>query len=82
MLDFEHKKHIFFECLNNKNGSYADSIREEIEFYFDCSNNEMNFLDKFYTREEIYSFTNMLVSKIIMNEHQDGFNDIIMHYCH
>lgn len=81
MLNFEQKKALFFKCLNNKNGSYGDTIRHEIIFYFDSLENDLKFLNKFQSKEEICIFTDMLISKIIMNEHQDSLENIIIYYC-
>lgn len=81
MLTFEQKKSLFFDYLSNKNSSYGDTIRDEILFYFDDLENDLIFLNKFQSKEEIYGFVNMLISKIIMNEHQDGFEDIVAYYC-
>lgn len=81
MLDFREKKVVFYRFLKEKDGSYGDNIREEIEFYFDGLDNNLDFLNKFQSKEEIFNFVNMLVSKVIMNEHQDGFDDIMQYYC-
>lgn len=81
MLTFDDKRTLFFSCLNDKNGSYGDDVRDEIIFYFDDLENDLGFLDKFQSEEEIYNFTNMLISKIIMNEHQDSFENILIYYC-
>ncbi|UNU73474.1 hypothetical protein LU293_00725 [Moraxella nasovis] len=81
MLAFSKKQAIFFECLKFKNGSYGDTIREDILYYFDNLENDTEFLNKFQSEDDIEQFTNMLVSKIILNEHQDGLDDIITYYC-
>ena len=81
MLDFEKKKLVFFECLKARDCSYGDGIRQEIEFYFDDLDNDLNFLNKFQSKDEIVNFVDLLVSKIVMNEHQDGIENIIIYYC-
>ncbi|AZQ93779.1 hypothetical protein EJK48_2040 [Moraxella catarrhalis] len=43
--------------------------------------NDLGFLNRFSSEIEIKNFTNMLVSKIIMNEYQDGVHNIIENYC-
>lgn len=81
MLTFEQKKALFFKCLNDKNGSYGDTIRNEIIFYFDDLENDLSFLNRFQSKEEMCSFVDMLISKIIMNEHQDSLENLVTHYC-
>ncbi|MPX61913.1 hypothetical protein C0147_06975 [Moraxella catarrhalis] len=81
MLNFQQKQELFFNCLNEKNNSYSDDIRKEILFYFDFLENDLGFLNRFSSEIEIKNFTNMLVSKIIMNKYQDGVHNIIENYC-
>lgn len=82
MLSLSEKIDGFFESLAVRNGSYGDTIREEIEFYFSHNDKSFDFLEKFNTLQEINDFCQIFVSKIILHEHEDGLNNIIEYYCH
>lgn len=82
------KKIAFFEQeLLTQDGSYADSIKDEIYDYFferigDSSSVEnFSFLNFFNSKVEIKNKLNMMVSKIIMHEHHAGLEDIIEESC-
>ena len=86
MLSLKEKIDYFESYLLVKNDSYADLKKEEIYMYFfelyrnkEDLNNFL-FLDKKISIEEIEKHIEFLVSKIIMNEHQDGVDDIINEY--
>ncbi|MEA1953665.1 MAG: hypothetical protein U9O24_04685 [Campylobacterota bacterium] len=86
MLNLNTKINYFKKYLEVKNNSYADAIKDEIYLYFfDLYGNieDMNgflFLDTMQTKKDIEYHIDFLVSKIIMNEHQDGLNEIIYEY--
>lgn len=86
MLNIKEKIDYFKNYLLVKNDNYADFKKEEIYMYFfelygnkEDLNNFL-FLDKKISMEEIEKHVEFLVSKIIMNEHQDGVDNIIHEY--
>ena len=67
--------------LKQKNGSYADVIKEEITFlFFDTQNYELTFLNNLYTTADIEKKIEFIVSKIILHEHEDAIEQIIGAY--
>ena len=55
-------------------------MREELFFYFFELNIDTSFLDALSTEEEIKIKVDLLVSKMILHEHQDGLKNIIENY--
>jgi len=83
MLEIQTKIELFESCLLSKNGSYADTMKEEIHDYFfvnmgdekDIEN--FSFLKKLKNSVDIENKVNGLVSKLIINEHHAGLDDLI-----
>jgi hypothetical protein len=86
MLEIQTKIKLFESCLLSQNGSYADIMKEEIHDYFfvhmgdekDIKN--FSFLKKLKNSIDIENKVNGLVSKLIMNEHHAGIDDLIYEY--
>lgn len=86
MLEIQTKIELFESFLLSQNGSYADSIKEEIHNYFFVNmGDERNienfiFLNNLEKPIDIENKVNGLVSKLIMNEHHAGLDDLIYEY--
>jgi len=86
MLSINEKIEFFKNILLRTNNSYADNIKEEIyEYFFEKMGDEDNienftFLSKFNNQIEIAEKVDFIVSKIIMNEHHAGIDDLIHEY--
>lgn len=86
MLTIEERIVFFEQKLLTKNGSYGDTIKNEIYNYFfmyigGSSNIEnFSFLNSLVSEEEIENKINLIVSKIIMHEHHAGIEDLINEY--
>ncbi len=81
MLNQKQKIEYLELYLSHKNDNYGDTVKEDIYFYyFDLGNFNFNFLRKLETKNEIETKIEFLVSKVILNEHQDSFNSIIEEY--
>jgi len=86
MLTINEKIDFFEQKLLILNGSYGDTIKDEIHDYFfenignssDIEN--FSFLDILVSSEEIEQKVNLIVSKIIMHEHHAGIEDLIVEY--
>jgi len=86
MLEIETKIELFERFLLSQNDSYADNIKDEIHNYFfvnmgdkkDIEN--FTFLIKLENSVDIENKVNGLVSKLIMNEHHAGLDDLIYEY--
>lgn len=80
MLSRKKKIQILRAYLCLTNDSYGDKMREELFFYFFELNIDTSFLDALSTEEEIKIKVDLLVSKMILHEHQDGLKNIIESY--
>lgn len=80
MLKHEDKIEIFEQFLENKNGSYADYMKGEIYFYFFENEGDFSFLDSLATKSQIENKIQLLISKMIMHEHEEGLEAIISYY--
>lgn len=80
MLDRKDKIIIFEEYLNIKNNSYADKMKDEIYEYFFINENGLECLDYKSTEIEIISFTDLLITNMIMHEDEGGLHNIIENY--
>lgn len=81
MLSQKNKILFLEEYLNEKNDNYADVIKNEINFIlFDLGNYNFDFLEKAETKNDIRQKIDFIVSKIILHEHEDGFNSILEKY--
>jgi hypothetical protein len=86
MLDIHQKIDFFKKYLSFKNGSYSDSIKDEIYNYFfeiigDSTEIEnFLFLNNLIDENEIKNKVELLVSKIILHEHHAGTEDLIAEY--
>lgn len=83
MLTINDKINFFKKYLLTKNNSYADVMKEEIYFYFDDIDENIKnfrFLEKLNNFQEIEAKIDFLISKMIMLEDVDGFNNIIEEY--
>ena len=82
MLDIKNKISYFKEYLNVKNSNYGDEMKEEIyNNLFELGNDtDFVFLEKLNTKKEIDDKIEILVSKMILHEHEDSLNNIIVNY--
>jgi predicted AAA+ superfamily ATPase len=77
----KHEKIAAFEAsLSVRYESYGDIMRDEIKDYYAKNKSRLYFLDKLQTEEEIENKVNFLVSKMILLEHQDSLQNIIVNY--
>lgn len=53
MLSEEDKIEVFRKCLNIRNGSYGDYMKEELIFYFFEAGNNIDFLERLNSEDEI-----------------------------
>jgi hypothetical protein len=79
-LSEEDKIEFFRKCLNLRNGSYGDYMKEELMFYFFEAGNDKDFLGRLDSEDEISIKVEFLVSKMIMHEHEYGLHSIIDSY--
>ena len=77
MLKLYEKIEIFKRYLDKKDDSYADMMKDEIYFCFFENERDFKFLEDLNTKEEIEGKMELVISKMIMNEHQDGLENII-----
>jgi hypothetical protein len=86
MLTINEKIIFFKQKLLIQNGSYADTIRNEVYEYFferigDSSDIEnFSFLNTIVSSKEIEEKVDLIVSKIIMHQHHAGIEDLINEY--
>jgi hypothetical protein len=80
MLSKNEKIAAFKASLSVRYESYGDVMRDEIKNYYADSGSELSFLDKLNTKEEIENKVNFVVSKMILHEHQDSLQNIIVNY--
>ncbi len=82
MLDIKNKISYFKEYLSVKNNNYGDEMKAEIYFnLFELGNeSDFMFLEKLNTKKEIEYKIEILVSKMILHEHEDSLNNIIVNY--
>ena len=81
MLNQKQKIEYLELYLSHKNDNYGDTIKDDIySYFFDLEKSDFKFLVKLETKNEIETKIEFLVSKVILNEHQDGFNSIIEEY--
>jgi hypothetical protein len=67
--------------LSIKNDSYGDTIKDDLYFYFfDLEKSDFSFLEKLQEKEDIETRIEFLISKIILNEHHEGIENIINDY--
>jgi predicted AAA+ superfamily ATPase len=80
MLSENEKIAAFEASLAVRHESYGDVMRDEIKSYYAENKSELSFLDKLQTVEEIENKVNFVVSKMILHEHQDNLQNIIVNY--
>ncbi len=80
MLNKNEKIDILKTSLSVRYESYGDVMRDEIRDYFAENQNELSFLDELKTVEEIERKVNFIVSKMILHEHEDSLQNIIVNY--
>lgn len=80
MLSYEDKIEVLKQCIESKNGSYSDLMKDELCFHFFENENDFDFLNNIETKQEIEQKTDFLISKMIMHEHEGGLSEIIYHY--
>ena len=80
MLERNEKINIFEAYLAVKYESYGDIMRDGISNYFNENQTKLSFLDKLKNVEEIERKVDFLVSKMILHEHEDGLQNIIVNY--
>jgi hypothetical protein len=76
------KINYFEKLLLEEAGNYADEIRSEIHFrFFESEDNpEFKFLDGIETPEAISKKLDFVVSKLIMHEDDDSFEELLWEY--
>lgn len=85
MLTLQEKQLYLKNYLLIKNGSYADDIKDSIyEYYFECEEeNELlsfPFLGNFDNTKDIENKIEFVVSKIILHEDDDCFENLLHEY--
>jgi len=86
MLSLKEKINYFEIYLEIKDNSYYDKMKDEIyshffELYGDKKDIKgFSFLDRMQTKKDIEHHTDFLISKMIMDEHKAGLDDIIYEY--
>lgn len=86
VMIFLQKIHHLENHLNKVEENYADSFKQDIALYFDEDfseeNQELNFLHKLNTTEEIETFVDNLTSQFVLkfDENQESENDFIHDY--
>jgi hypothetical protein len=79
MLSFDKKINHLKQYLAIKNDNYGDKMKDEIFDYFD-NIADFSFLDNLNSVQDIENKIELIVSKMILNEHQDGLKNIIQNY--
>jgi hypothetical protein len=77
MLTLEEKIEIFKTELLSKNESYADTMKEEIYFFFFENEYPFDFLNDLNSVEAIQNKVNVIIHKMIMHEDEEELRDII-----
>jgi len=77
MLTLEEKIEIFKTELLSKNESYADTMKEEIYFFFFENEYPFDFLNDLNSVETIQNKVNVIIHKMIMHEDEEELRDII-----
>lgn len=82
MLSIENKIAFLKEYLLIKNDNYGDEMKEELHLnYFELGNEiDFMFLDKLNSKKEIENKIELLVSKMILHEHEDALTNIVANY--
>jgi len=83
VLTLEEKQLYFKEYLLFQNGSYADEVKESIYDYFfedEIGLSNFQFLDKLNNTNEIKNKVELIVSKIILHEDDDYFENLLYEY--
>lgn len=85
MLNLEDKIEILTIYISDIKDSYADSFKTDIAFYFnefeDLQNDDLKFLNKLNSKEDIHQWVDNLTSKIVMkyNEDEEQLSDFIFY---
>jgi hypothetical protein len=77
MLKLEEKIEIFKNELLSKNESYADTMKDEIYFFFFENEYPFNFLNELNSVEAIQNKVAVIIHKMIMHEDEEELRDII-----
>ncbi len=77
MLTLEEKIEIFKTELLSKNESYANTMKEEIYFFFFENEYPFDFLNDLNSVEAIQNKVNVIIHKMIMHEDEEELRDII-----
>lgn len=85
MLTFEEKISYFESSLNKTQGDYADNFKEDINIFIDVyniKNERLQFLNKLVSFEEIDSWIEKLISRIILkfDSESEQINDFIFDF--
>lgn len=80
MLTKSQKIAMFKECLELKNGSYGDKMKEELFFHFFELENDFSFLKKLNSQDEIYNRVDFIIGKLVMHEDESSLKMIIENY--
>lgn len=78
MLTLEEKIEIFKTQLLSKNESYADTMKEEIYFFFFENEYPFDFLNELNSAEAIQNKVNVIIHKMILHEDEEKLRDIIL----
>jgi hypothetical protein len=80
MLNLNEKTSFLENYLNLKNESYSDLIKDEIYFHVFENNIDLKFLNTLHSKNDIENKIDLIISKIILHEHQSGISTIINEY--
>ena len=77
MFTLEEKIEVFKTELLSKNESYADTMKDEIYFFFFENEYSFDFLIELNSIEAIQNKVNVIIHKMIMHEDKEELKDII-----
>lgn len=77
MLNFEEKIEVLKTYLEKEKGNYGDEMKNEIYFRFFENECDFKFLNDLHTKQEIENKIELIVSRMILHEHDDELQNII-----
>jgi len=77
MLTHIQKIQIFKSEILSRNGSYADTLKDEIYFFFFENEFSFDFLNELNSEEAIKNKVAVLIHQMVMHEDENNLQDII-----
>jgi len=78
MLNLDEKIEIFKAYLEEETEGHVSDLKDEIHFCFFVNGWDLKFLNDIHSKEEIIKKIELVVSKMILHEHEDGLEDIML----